>query len=81
MHTKRTLMTWPLTPEGLSMQPGELMASLYETINLANADPAWPYLIIPPKPGEIEIDRRKGWIGAECEYVSKRELRKEHRND
>lgn len=77
MRTHRTRMVWPLTPDGLTMPPDQLLEELYRTINLANATPEWPLLVLPPKPGEITISRRDMTIGAVCEYVRKSDLRKE----
>ncbi len=74
--THRTTMTWPLTPEGRQMPPGELMDELIAAICEINSRTDYPRAIIPPeKFADITIDREHGRITAVCTWAWKHDLR------
>lgn len=76
MNTHRSLMIWPITEQGLTMTPGELIAETLDAICECNSRLDYPRLILMPSPAAFVIDRSTANIGAECEWVWKRDIRK-----
>lgn len=59
-----SLFEWPLTDESRLMSPGDLLDELLETITRLNHMPAWPLTLLPPRLGDVVIDRERRSIGA-----------------
>ena len=53
---------WPLDSAGMRMSADELLDSLLATIQHLNHTDAWPLTILPPRFGDVLVDReRRGW--------------------
>lgn len=62
-----TVELWsPITDEGMSMTPGELIVEFMDLISDRNSQTGNPYLYVMPLPG---------MVSARVEYVSKSKLR------
>lgn len=75
-HPPHPLMVWPITERGLTMTPGELIDDALDAICECNSRLDYPRLILMPSPAAFVIDRSAATIGAECEWVWKRDIRK-----
>lgn len=65
----------PITDEGMSMTPGELIVEFMDLISDRNSQTGNPYLYVMPLPGMVVIDRQRRRVSARVEYVSKSRLR------
>lgn len=55
-----TVELWsPITDEGMSMTPGELIVEFMDLISDRNSQTGNPYLYVMPLPGMVVIDRRR----------------------
>ena len=71
-----TVELWsPITDEGMSMTPGELIVVFMDLISDRNSQTGNPYLCVMPLPGMVVIDRQRRRVSARVEYVSKSKLR------
>lgn len=71
-----TVELWsPITDEGMSMTPGELIVEFMDLISDRNSQTGNPYLYVMPLPGMVVIDRQRRRVSARVEYVSKSKLR------
>lgn len=71
-----TVELWsPITDEGMSMTPGELIVEFMDLISDRNSQTGNPYLYVMPLPGMVVIDRQRRRASARVEYVSKSKLR------
>lgn len=52
-----SLFEWPLDSTGMRMGAGQLLDSLLDTITRLNRNRAWPLTILPPRPGDVIVDR------------------------
>lgn len=66
-----SLFEWPLTSEAVKMTPGDLLDSLYEAIVMLNHNRQWPLTILPPRLGQVVIDRKARSISAVCLWKRK----------
>lgn len=57
MNTYHSLMVWPITEQGLTMTPGELIAEALDAICECNSRLDYPRLILMPSPAAFVIDR------------------------
>lgn len=54
-----TVELWsPITDEGMSMTPGELIVEFMDLISDRNSQTGNPYLYVMPLPGMVVIDRQ-----------------------
>lgn len=71
-----TVELWsPITDEGMSMTPGELIVELMDLISDRNSQTGNPYLYVMPLPNMVVIDSQRRRVSARVEYVSKSRLR------
>lgn len=70
---------WPLDATGMRMDAGELLDSLLATIQHLNRTDAWPLTILPPRWGDVVVDRERRQISAVCLW--KRKPIKNHKED
>lgn len=71
-----TVELWsPITDEGMSMTPGELIVEFMDLISDRNSQTGNPYLYVMPLPNMVVIDRQRRRVSARVEYVSKSKLR------
>ena len=55
-----TVELWsPITDEGMSMTPGELIVEFMDLISDRNSQTGNPYLYVMPLPGMVVIDRQR----------------------
>lgn len=66
-----SLFEWPLTREAAGMTPGDLLDELYEAITMLNRNRQWPLTILPPRLGQVVIDRQARSISAVCLWKRK----------
>lgn len=66
-----SLFEWPLTREAERMGAGELLDSLLETISRLNRTREWPLTLLPPRFGDIVVDRDRRSISAVCMWKRK----------
>ena len=66
-----SLFEWPLDAAGMSMGAGELLDSLLEVIQHLNRADAWPLTILPPRFGDVVVDRGRRTISAMCLWKRK----------
>lgn len=60
MTTTDTVELWsPITDEGMSMTPGELIVEFMDLVSDRNSQTGNPYLYVMPLPGMVVIDRRR----------------------
>lgn len=71
----RSRMSWPLTDLGRLMAPGDLIGEAMDAVSECNSLTEYPRLIVMPLPNAFAIDRDRGTISADCEWVWKRDLR------
>lgn len=63
----------------MRMDAGELLDSLLATIQHLNRTDAWPLTILPPRWGDVVVDRERRQISAVCLW--KRKPIKNHKED
>lgn len=56
---------------------GQLLDSLLDTITRLNRNRAWPLTILPPRPGDVIVDRGRRTISAICLWKRKPDTTKE----
>lgn len=66
-----SLFEWPLTAEAERMGAGELLDELYETIIRLNRTREWPLTLLPPRFGDVVVDRDRRSISALCMWKRK----------
>ena len=74
-----SLFEWPLDATGMRMDASELLDSLLATIQHLNRTDAWPLTILPPRWGDVVVDRERRQISAVCLW--KRKPIKNHKED
>lgn len=74
-----SLFEWPLDSAGLRMGAVELLDHLFEVIQHLNHTDAWPLTILPPRWGDVVVDRERRQISAVCLW--KRKPVKNHKED
>ena len=72
-----SLFEWPLDSTGMRMGAGQLLNSLLDTITRLNRNRAWPLTILPPRPGDVIVDRGRRTISAICLRKRKPDTTKE----
>lgn len=71
-----TVELWsPITDEGMSMTPDELIVEFMDLISERNSQTGNPYLYVMPLPYMVVIDRQRRRVSARVEYVIKSKLR------
>ena len=76
-----TVELWsPITDEGMSMTPGELIDEFidefYKRLADLNTDMRNPRIYLVPKPGVITVDRPSRRVSAVVEYANKKHFRR-----
>ena len=72
-----TVELWsPITDEGMSMTPGELIDKFYKRLADLNTDMRNPRIYLVPKPGVITVDRQARRVSAVVEYANKKHFRR-----
>ncbi|WP_261978428.1 hypothetical protein [Bifidobacterium longum] len=72
-----TVELWsPITDEGMSMTPGELIDEFYKRLADLNTDMRNPRIYLVPKPGVITVDRQARRVSAVVEYADKKHFRR-----
>lgn len=66
-----TLFEWPLTADAERMGAGELLDSLLDTITRLNRMREWPLTLLPPRFGDVVVDRDRRSISAVCMWKRK----------
>ncbi|WP_126029322.1 hypothetical protein [Bifidobacterium callimiconis] len=72
-----SLFEWPLSADAERMSAGELLDTLFDPIRRLNREPAWPVTILPPRFGDVIVDRQRRTISALCMWKRKPERAKE----
>ena len=72
-----SLFEWPLDSTGMRMGAGQLLDSLLDTITRLKRNRAWPLTILPPRPGDVIVDRGRRTISAICLWKRKPDTTKE----
>ena len=62
---------------GMRMGAGQLLDSLLDTITRLKRNRAWPLTILPPRPGDVIVDRGRRTISAICLWKRKPDTTKE----
>ena len=75
-NTCMTELWGPITDEGMSMTPGELIDEFYEQLADLNTDMRNPRIYLAPKPGAITVDRQARRVSAVVEYANKKHFRR-----
>lgn len=72
-----TVELWsPITDEGMSMTPGELIVEFMDLISDRNSQTGNPYLYVMPLPNMVVIDRQRRRVSARVEYADKKHFRR-----
>ncbi|MBW3077722.1 hypothetical protein [Bifidobacterium simiiventris] len=70
-----SVFEWPLTADGLAMDAGRLLDELLDTIITLNRNPEWNRTLLPPRFGDIIVDREHRTVSARLMWKTKPDYR------